>query len=232
MKIFKIVKAVFALLIVLGFYMIVTQSYYGVVDENGNKITDMQEILLMEQEKEQENNAMQNEVIADEETKIENVSVSASKENIQEKKTEEIQVKTDTQTKKKESNTTKQTTVQEKQTETVKEQVKEQSVQKQEEKKQEQESKVVETKQETQEKVVGEQKCSDSKHKVSAGNSGKWFNSYDEAVAFYDNLINGYSNKIHNGEISIEEYNKQCPYGYEIWSCPYCKKWTLNYYYR
>ena len=206
--------------------MIITQSYYGVVDENGNKITNMQEILLMEQE--QENKAVQNETIANEEAKVEDISVSASKENIQEKNTEEIQVKADTQTKKKESSTTKQTTVQEKQVESIKQQ--EQI--KQEEQKQEQPSQVVETKQETQEKKVEEQKCTDSKHKVSAGNSGKWFNSYDEAVAFYDSLINGYSNQIHNGEITIEEYNRKCPYGYEIWSCHYCNKWTLNYYYR
>ena len=228
MKIVKIIKAVFALLIILGFYMIITQSYYGVVDENGNKITNMREILLMEQE--QENKTTQNETIADEEAEIDDVSVSASKENIQEKNTKEIQVKANTQTKKKESSTTKQSTAQEKQVESLKQQ--EQVQTKQEEQKQEQPSQVVETKQETQEKVVEEQKCTDSKHKVSVGNSGKWFNSYDEAVAFYDNLINGYSNKIHNGEISIEEYNKQCPYGYEIWSCSYCNKWTLNYYYR
>lgn len=228
MKIVKIIKAIFALLIILGFYMIITQSYYGVVDENGNKITNMQEILLIEQE--QENNTTHNETIADEEAKIDDVSVSASKENIQEKNTEEIQIKADTQTKKKESSTTKQTTVQEKQVESIKQQ--EQVQIKQEEQKQEQPSQVVEVKQETQEKKVEEQKCTDSKHKVSAGNSGKWFNSYDEAVAYYDSLINGYSNQIHNGEITIEEYNRKCPYGYEIWSCPYCNKWTLNYYYR
>ena len=73
-------------------------------------------------------------------------------------------------------------------------------------------------------------KCSDSKHGVGVGNSNKWFNSYNEAVSYYDNLILDYSNKIHNGQITFEEYNKQCPCGYEIWSCQYCGKWTLNYY--
>ena len=75
-------------------------------------------------------------------------------------------------------------------------------------------------------------KCSDSKHGVGVGNSNKWFNSYNEAVSYYDNLILDYSNKIHNGQITFEEYNKQCPCGYEIWSCQYCGKWTLNYYKR
>lgn len=75
-------------------------------------------------------------------------------------------------------------------------------------------------------------KCSDGKHGVGVGNSNKWFNSYNEAVSYYDNLILSYSNKVHNGEIIFEEYNKQCPCGYEIWSCQYCGKWTLNYYMR
>ena len=75
-------------------------------------------------------------------------------------------------------------------------------------------------------------KCTDTNHGVGVGNSNKWFNSYNEAVSYYDNLILSYSNKVHNGEIIFEEYNKQCPCGYEIWSCQYCGKWTLNYYMR
>lgn len=81
-------------------------------------------------------------------------------------------------------------------------------------------------------KIPETPKCSDSKHGVGVGNSNKWFNSYNEAVSYYDNLILDYSNKIHNGQITFEEYNKQCPCGYEIWSCQYCGKWTLNYYKR
>ena len=46
------------------------------------------------------------------------------------------------------------------------------------------------------------------------------------------NLINNYSNQVHSGQITSNEYNKRCPYGYETWSCPYCGKWTLNYYKR
>lgn len=99
-----------------------------------------------------------------------------------------------------------------------------------------QEKEKEQTKQETKiESIENEttiQKCTDSKHGVGIGNSNKWFNSYNEAVSYYDNLINDYSNKIHAGEIALEEYNKKCPYGYETWSCPYCGKWTLNYYFR
>ena len=56
-------------------------------------------------------------------------------------------------------------------------------------------------------------KCTDTNHGVGVGNSNKWFNSYNEAVSYYDNLILSYSNKVHNGEIIFEEYNKQCPCG-------------------
>ncbi len=82
------------------------------------------------------------------------------------------------------------------------------------------------------EKVTEKPSCTDTKHGVGVGNSNKWFNSYDEAVSFYNNLIADYSNKAKNGEITYEEYCKKCPYGYETWSCQYCGKWTLNYYFR
>ncbi|MGN1270258.1 MAG: hypothetical protein ACI4UU_05290 [Clostridia bacterium] len=89
-----------------------------------------------------------------------------------------------------------------------------------------------ETKTETKVQEPVAPKCSDGKHGVGVGNSNKWFNSYSEAISYYDNLINGYSNQVHSGAITAEEYNEKCPYGYETWSCPYCGKWTLNFYYR
>ena len=80
--------------------------------------------------------------------------------------------------------------------------------------------------------VIEKPKCTDTKHGISVGNSNKWFNSYNEAIEYYDDLIILYSDQVHNGEITSEEYYKLCPYGYETWSCPYCGKWTLNYYKR
>ncbi|MBO5349905.1 MAG: hypothetical protein J6A89_08860 [Clostridia bacterium] len=100
-----------------------------------------------------------------------------------------------------------------------------------------QETKVQEEKIETPKTVITEKEpetptCTETKHCVGVGNSNKWFNSYDEASNFYNNLINDFSNKAKNGEITYEEYCKKCPYGYETWSCQYCGKWTLNYYFR
>ena len=94
------------------------------------------------------------------------------------------------------------------------------------------ETEIKETKSESKTQKREIPKCSDTQHGVGVGNSNKWFNSYNEAVAYYDNLINDYSDKVHSGAITSEEYFKQCPYGYETWSCPYCGKWTLNFYNR
>ena len=74
-------------------------------------------------------------------------------------------------------------------------------------------------------------KCSDNKHGIEVGNTKKWFNSKEQAIAEYDKEINLWGDKWVNDEIDDETYYKNCPDGYEIWSCPYCGKWTINYYY-
>ena len=98
------------------------------------------------------------------------------------------------------------------------------------------EPKVIEVpKQETQKqeepKIVEVPKCSGNNHGVGTGNSGKWFNSESEAISYYKSIIKNWGDKWENFEIDDETYNKNCPYGYEDWSCPYCSKWTINFYY-
>lgn len=85
-------------------------------------------------------------------------------------------------------------------------------------------------KQEEQKKVETP-KCSGNSHGVETGNSGKWFNSESEAINYYKSIIKKWGDKWENFEIDDETYNKNCPYGYEDWSCPYCGKWTINFYY-
>ena len=75
------------------------------------------------------------------------------------------------------------------------------------------------------------QKCTDTKHGIGVGNSNKWFNSKQEAIAYYDNIIKTWGNKWTNYEIDSETYYKNCPDGYEVFSCPYCGKWTINLFY-
>ena len=90
--------------------------------------------------------------------------------------------------------------------------------------------KIVEPKQEENKKTET-YKCSGSNHGVGVGNSQKWFNSESEAISYYKSIIKNWGDKWENFEIDDETYNKNCPYGYEDWSCPYCSKWTINFYY-
>ena len=99
-----------------------------------------------------------------------------------------------------------------------------------------------ESKEEKQEQTVQENKtenvvqekpkCSDTKHGIVAGNSNKWFDSYEEADSFYNAEIEVWGKQWENGEIDKDEYLEKCPSGYEVWTCPLCQKWTLNFYYR
>lgn len=94
------------------------------------------------------------------------------------------------------------------------------------------EIKVVETKPESikePEPVIP--KCNESNHYIGVGNSNKWFNSKQEAINHYQSIIKTWGDKWEKFEIDDETYQKNCPYGYETWSCPLCEKWTINFYY-
>lgn len=43
---------------------------------------------------------------------------------------------------------------------------------------------------------------------MNIGNSNRWFDTYNSAVAYYDNLISNYGSKLRAEEITIEEYDK------------------------
>lgn len=74
--------------------------------------------------------------------------------------------------------------------------------------------------------------CVGNKHMIDSGNTGKWFNTKEEADSFYNTEIKKWGKQWENGEIEKDEYLKNCPSGYEVWTCPQCQKWTLNFYYR
>lgn len=69
-------------------------------------------------------------------------------------------------------------------------------------------------------------------HGMDVGNCGKWFNSKNEAIAYYEEKINYWGKLWESYQIEDSEYYKNCPTGYEYWSCMYCNKWTINLYYR
>ena len=69
-------------------------------------------------------------------------------------------------------------------------------------------------------------------HSTSCGDAGIWVASKNEFKTYYENYCEKWNSKWVNDEISNEEYYKNCPYGYECWSCSYCNKWTGNFKYR
>lgn len=68
-------------------------------------------------------------------------------------------------------------------------------------------------------------------HSMSCGNMGKWFNSRDEVEKYWEDVDNSHYKQWQEGKITVEEYYKISPYGYECWSCSYCGKWTGNFKY-
>lgn len=73
-------------------------------------------------------------------------------------------------------------------------------------------------------------------HGMSVGNTGKWFSSKDEAIAYYKSQVKYWGDWWEGTSVDDTEadatYKKNCPSGYEVWSCMYCSKWTINFYYR
>lgn len=69
-------------------------------------------------------------------------------------------------------------------------------------------------------------------HGMSVGNSKMWFNTLEEADAYYNEKIASIGKDFENGIIDNDTYQKTCPKGYEAWTCMYCNKWTINFYYR
>ncbi len=90
--------------------------------------------------------------------------------------------------------------------------------------------KVEENKNEQEKKNIAPQ-CTD-KHFIGAGNTNLWFNSEQSAINYYDSIQKKWGEQWEKNEIDTETYDKNCPYGYEVWSCPYCNMWTINFYYR
>ena len=89
---------------------------------------------------------------------------------------------------------------------------------------------IVEKNNENEQKI---ERCTNNlNHGISIGNSNKWFETKEEAITYYNQLRKDYGYKFENEQMSQEEYNKKCPYGYEVWSCMFCNKWTINFYYR
>lgn len=81
------------------------------------------------------------------------------------------------------------------------------------------------------------ERCTDAdNHGIEVGNTGKWFATKDEAIAYYKSEIKKWSDEWEAADPDDTEANKRyyenCPTGYNVFSCMYCSKWTINFYYR
>ena len=84
----------------------------------------------------------------------------------------------------------------------------------------------------TKDNIQKETHCTNNNnHGMSCGNMGKWFGSRREVDTYFSSVCNTWGTKYKNEEITWEEYTKNCPQGYECWSCSYCGKWTGNFKY-
>lgn len=93
-------------------------------------------------------------------------------------------------------------------------------------------STVSEPKQETKVVETLTRCTNNNNHSMEVGNSGKWFSSKSEAIAYYNSQVSYYSNLWETEQIDDAAYYSKCPSGYEVWDCIYCSKWTINFYYR
>jgi len=225
------------IIILVGILMISSFSYYGAVDENGEKVISFEPNATQNPVEFQSEVVNESEEVKQEETKQEILEVEEQqKEEVKPIKIEQ-KVKADTQQKKVETKKVSTTKVEEKteEKEVVIKQPEEKEekevVIKQPEEKQVKDEIKQEQYSEIEVKIVEKSECIDNNHKVKIGNSNKWFNSQDEAIAEYNAELEKWSQKAKSGAISYEELYQKCPYGYETWNCFNCKKWTLNYYY-
>lgn len=223
------------ILIIGGILLISSLSYYGAVDENGERI------ISFEPNETQSSSAFQSKVVeeqqeikqTDTQLEAETTKVEEQKEEITEQieKKQEVKVEEKTKTESTKVKQLSQTTKAEEKTqekESAKEQKREETIKK--------ESKPQEIKQasnytEIEVKVAEKTECIDNKHCAVIGNSNKWFEKQSEAIAEYNAELEKWSQKCKSGEITYEELTKKSPYGYETWSCPKCNQYTLNYYY-
>ena len=220
-------------LVIIIILLISNFSYYGVVNDEGEKVTNIQEIMQSENVIVEENAAIEVQENVVEEKVEKKIEVQPTKvEEKQETKVEEIKVTTakkeSTITEKKEPKNTSINT--EEKIEEEKNKQEEKQIEKpKEETTQIEINKDISTKEDKQTTVIP--KCTETNHLMETGNTGKWFDTKQQAVAFYEKEIKEWEEKWLKDEIDDDTYYKNCPDGYEYWSCPLCQKWTLNLYY-
>lgn len=230
-KILFIIIFILIIFIILGSLYFISYSGKSQASQNNkNEVNTVSETILNESKTENENyNEIENEVIEDTSNIDVPEKIEEKQEVIESKQETQLQEKVNvpTQTQSSSSNN-KQKTEPVKQSTTTVETPTQPTVQKDPEPTNIENSKV----EEKQPEPVVERCTNNNNHGMDVGNSGRWFNSKSEAIAYYDSQTKLWGDKWENFEIDDDTYYKNCPSGYEVWTCMFCGKWTINFYYR
>lgn len=198
------------ILMIIFMYIIASNSYYGLVNEKGEKITDFQNtenIITTEQTQEQKDETVVN--------------------------TEEIQQEQIEQ-KEKTKNEIEKNTIDEKNTKQESEQNKDKETIEENEVIIQTDNKSNNIKNQTDEKNntstnINTNTNTNNNNKCEHGDEG-WYNTKAEAKAVYDNKVSSLDEQWESGKISTEEYRAKKPNGCEVWDCAECHKWTVSMY--
>lgn len=207
------------IIVVIIVAMISSFSYYGAVNEKGEKVVDLttniQEENVVENEtveetqgniiEQIENTIAQAETIQNEEIITQNTVNEITTPVTEKSNTSKNDNKNKTIKKTQESQNTIQTKVIE-------------------------EQKNIEIEETPTNKSTNQNPNINNVPKCSHSNSN-WYNSKAEAIEVYNTEIKKWGDRWTNYEIDNDTYYKNCPSGYEVFSCPYCNKWNINLYY-
>lgn len=92
---------------------------------------------------------------------------------------------------------------------------------------------IVETKEEIiEETIIDEvtEKTTTEKTKECSHSEINYYNTKNDAISIFLQQEKEWETKWLNDEIDDDEYFNNRPNGYEVISCPYCEKWTINIY--
>ncbi len=215
------------IILILFMAMISSFSYYGAVNEKGEKVVDFtnssqqENIIASETAEETQENIVE---------QVENTVAQAETRQDEEIKVQETTKEPTTpvvEKANKSDNTNKNT--QTKPTQAT--QPKQDSQVKVQEDTKVNNSNTTEKKEETNTNTNQNKNTNNTNNAPKCSHSSNgWYNSKAEAEAIYNAEIKKWGDKWTNYEIDNDTYYKNCPSGYEVFSCPYCNKWTINLY--
>lgn len=211
------------IILIIFMAMISSFSYYGAVNEKGEKVvsfetTPQEENIIMNQTTEE----IQENVIE----QVENIVVQV--EEIQQEEIEQPDTTNENSiipvAKSKDKNNGNKNTTQQTQTK--------QDTQVSEQQETKANTNATEKKEEMNTNTNQDQNTNTTNNAPKCTHSSDgWYNSETEAKAIYNAEIKKWGDKWTNYEIDNDTYYKNCPSGYEVFSCPYCNKWTINLFY-